>query len=450
MKETRNLFVTSIMVSIEQLYEVYKTNPVVSTDTRTITPGCIFFALKGANFNGNKFAAEAVSRGAAYAVVDEQEFVSSDKCLLVTDVLKALQDLSAHHRKVLGANGLKVVALTGSNGKTTTKELIARVLAKKYKVLFTQGNLNNHIGVPLTLLRLTASHEIAVIEMGANHQGEIRDLCAIADPDCGLITNIGLAHLEGFGGEEGVFRGKTEMLMHLEKKEGGFAFLLEDEVRLHPFKSRLPNISYGTDVTAMVQGTLVSSAPFVTYQWHTNGVAPHDVHTQMIGAYNLPNMLGATAVGMHFGVNHSDIDDAIATYSPDNNRSQIEKRGSNTLILDCYNANPSSMIAAIENMAATPAKKKMLILGDMFELGASSAAEHQRIVNFLSEKTPDATVIVVGDHFAATSDRHSFMRMKDALEVKSWLGKNPPDETLILIKGSRGMKMEFAAEALQK
>ncbi len=437
------------MTSTAQLYEVFTSNPVVCTDTRTITPGCIFFALKGGNFNGNKFAADAISKGAAYAVVDEAEYVSSDKCLLVSDVLKALQDLSAHHRKVLGASGLKVVALTGSNGKTTTKELIARVLAKKYNVLFTQGNLNNHIGVPLTLLRLTAAHEIAVIEMGANHQGEIRDLCAIADPDCGLITNIGLAHLEGFGGEEGVFKGKTEMLIHLEKKKA-FAFLLEDEVRLHAFKLRLPNVSYGTDVTAMVQGTLISSTPYVSYQWHADGVVPHDVHTQMIGSYNLPNMLGATAIGMHFGVNHLDIDNAIAMYVPDNNRSQLETRGSNTLILDCYNANPSSMIAAIENMAATPANKKMLILGDMFELGDSSAAEHQRIVNFLSEKTPEATVIVVGDHFAKTSDTHNFLRMKDAGEVKTWLEKNPPSESLILIKGSRGMKMEGAAEAIAK
>lgn len=437
------------MITTEKLYEVFKSNPVISTDTRTITPGCIFFALKGGNFNGNKFAAEAISKGAAYAVVDEQEFVSSDKCLFVSDVLKALQDLSAYHRKVLGVNGLKIVALTGSNGKTTTKELIARVLAKKYKVLFTLGNLNNHIGVPLTLLRLTASHEIAVIEMGANHQGEIRDLCAFADPDCGLITNIGLAHLEGFGGEEGVYAGKTEMLLYLEKKEGSFAFLLEDDVRLHHFKLRLPNVSYGTDVTAVVQGTLLSSTPYVSYQWHTNGVEPHDVHTQMIGSYNLPNMLGATAIGMHFGVNHNDIDDAIATYVPDNNRSQLEQRGSNTLILDCYNANPSSMIAAIENMATTPAKKKILILGDMFELGNSSHSEHQRIVNFLSEKTPDATVIVVGDHFAATNDNNNFMRMKDAVEVTRWLESNPPDESLILIKGSRGMKMEAVATAIK-
>lgn len=435
------------MVSTNELYEVFRRHTSISTDTRTITSGCIFFALKGGNFNGNKFAAEALSKGAAYAVIDEQEFALSGQCLLVSDVLKALQDLAAHHRKTLGANGLKVVALTGSNGKTTTKELIARVLAKKFNVLFTQGNLNNHIGVPLTLLRLTAAHEVAVVEMGANHQGEIRDLCAIADPDCGLITNIGLAHLEGFGGEEGVFKGKTEMLVHLENKNG-FAFLLEDEVRLHHFKSRLPNLSYGTSVTAQVQGTLLESTPFVSYQWHTEGVAPHDVHTQMIGSYNLHNMLGATAIGMHFGVNHNDIDDAISSYVPDNNRSQLEKRGSNTLILDCYNANPSSMIAAIENMAATASPGKMLILGDMFELGESSAKEHQRVVDFLAAKTPEAKVILVGKHFSATSDSLRFVRMDSSEEVKSWLERNVPFETLILIKGSRGMKMETVALAI--
>jgi UDP-N-acetylmuramoyl-tripeptide--D-alanyl-D-alanine ligase len=435
------------MTSIEQLYTLFLQHPAVCTDTRTITPGCIFFALKGGNFNGNTFVAEALSKGAAYAVIDEQEFASTERCLLVSDVLKALQELSSHHRKMMGTHGLKVVALTGSNGKTTTKELIARVLTRKFNVLFTHGNLNNHIGVPLTLLRLNASHEVAVIEMGANHQGEIAELCRIADPDCGLITNIGLAHLEGFGGEEGVFKGKTEMLVYLEQKKG-FAFLLEDEVRLHHFKPRLANLSYGTSVTANVQGTLLASTPFVSYEWHADGVLPHEVKTQMIGSYNLPNMLGATAIGIHFGVSYTEIDEAIATYVSDNNRSQLEKRGSNTLILDCYNANPSSMIAAIENMAITPVKNKMLILGDMFELGESAAAEHQRIADFVAQKTPDAKVVLVGKHFTATSGNHHFLHMDDSEEVKNWLSRNVPFETLMLIKGSRGMKMERVAEAL--
>lgn len=435
------------MVSTEQLYEIFLKHPVVSTDTRTIPPGCIFFALKGGNFNGNVFAKEALSKGAAYAVVDQEEFAEGERSLLAKDVLTALQELSAHHRKTLGANGLKVVALTGSNGKTTTKELMARVLAKKYNVLFTQGNLNNHIGVPLTLLRLNSSNEVAVIEMGANHQGEIRELCTIADPDFGLITNIGLAHLEGFGGEEGVFKGKTEMLLHLEKKNG-FAFLLEDEVRLHHFKTRLKNLSFGLSVTADVQGTLFDSTEFVKYEWHAGNVPPRDVQTQMIGAYNLPNMLAATAVGLYLGVSPENIDEAISSYVPGNNRSQLEKRGTNTLILDCYNANPSSMVAAIQNVAITPAQNKVLILGDMFELGDSSEREHQQIVDFIDENIVDATVFLVGAHFSSTSGALRFHRMSDAAEVKSWLEKFPPNDSLILIKGSRGMKMEECAIAI--
>lgn len=441
------------MVSTDKLYEVFLAHAVICTDTRNITPGCIFFALQGANFNGNKFAQDALAKGAAYAVIDEQEFAQSDRLLLVDDVLKALQDLAALHKKKLGGKGLRVIALTGSNGKTTTKELMARVLAKKFNVLYTHGNLNNHIGVPLTLLRLNNDHEIAVIEMGANHLGEIAELCRIADPDYGLITNIGLAHLEGFGGVEGVFKGKTELLEYLIKKQG-FAFLPEDELRLHHFKSKLPQLSYGTSVTADVQGAIsestlppsqLSPVPHVHYEWHADNIPMRHVSTNMIGSYNLPNMLAATAVGVKFGVAPEQIDEAIASYVPENNRSQFESRGTNKLILDCYNANPSSMVAAIENMAATPAEHKILILGDMFELGLSSASEHQRIVDLLKEKVPGAKVILVGKNFHATGGSDYFLRMNDSGEVKSWLEKDHPENSLILIKGSRGMRMEECA-----
>jgi len=433
------------MTDTTNLYDVFLRHPVVCTDTRNITAGCIFFALKGRNFNGNKFAAEAISKGAAYAVVDESDAVISDRSLLVADVLKALQELSAHHRKVLGESRLKVVALTGSNGKTTTKELLARVLAEKYKTLATEGNLNNHIGVPLTLLKLKADHEIAVIEMGANHQKEIEMLCEIAQPDFGLITNIGLAHLEGFGGPEGVFKGKTEMFQHLIAKNG-FAFLLEDEPRVSAFKNQIPHLTYGLAPTADISGELIPGHEFVRYKWNNLDGKIYEVHSQMIGSYNLPNMLAATACGVKLGVEAEKINHAIANYIPANNRSQIEKRGSNTLILDCYNANPSSMIAAIENMAVTPAKNKMLILGDMFELGDSSAAEHQRIVDFLADKTPAAKVVLVGKNFSATHDKLGFIRLNDSQEVKNWLMQNPQTDSLILIKGSRGMKMEVVAE----
>lgn len=435
------------MTSIDQLYEVFRTSSAVCTDTRNITPGCIFFALKGGNFNGNLFAQDSLSKGAAYAVVDEASVVQGDQFLLVNDVLTALQELGSLHRKKLRESGLRVIALTGSNGKTTTKELLARVLSEKFKTLATEGNLNNHIGVPLTLLKLKAEHEIAVIEMGANHQKEIEMLCKIAQPDFGLITNIGLAHLEGFGGPEGVFKGKTEMFHHLIAHKG-FAFLLEDEPRVHAFKNLIPNLTYGLSANADISGELIPGHEFVQYKWKNIDGKIFEVHSQMIGSYNLPNMLAATACGVKLGVTPEQINRAISNYVPSNNRSQIEKRGTNTLILDCYNANPSSMIAAIENMAVTPAKNKMLILGDMFELGDSSHAEHQRIVDFISEKTPAAKVILVGKNFSATIDKHAFLRMNDSQEVKSWLEKNRPADSLILIKGSRGMKMETSVESL--
>lgn len=435
------------MTDTKQLYDVFLRHAVVCTDTRNITPGCIFFALKGGNFNGNKFAGEALTKGAAFAVVDEQDAAVNDKCLLTADVLTSLQHLAQHHRLELKKNGLRVVALTGSNGKTTTKELLARVLAEKYKTLATEGNLNNHIGVPLTLLKLKAEHEVAVIEMGANHQKEIEMLCEIAQPDFGLITNIGLAHLEGFGGPEGVFKGKTEMFRHLIANNG-FAFLLEDEPRVHVFKNQIPHLTYGLAATADISGELIPGHEFVHYKWKNTDGKKYEVHSQMIGSYNLPNMLAATACGVKLGVDAEKINLAISNYVPANNRSQIEKRGSNTLILDCYNANPSSMIAAIENMSVTTAKNKMLILGDMFELGDSSATEHQRIVDFIADKTPAAIVILVGAHFAQTHDKHSFIRMKDAAEVKFWLEKNRPDNSFILVKGSRGMKMETSVESL--
>jgi UDP-N-acetylmuramoyl-tripeptide--D-alanyl-D-alanine ligase len=429
------------MTSTTQLYGIFESHPAICTDTRTISSGCIFFALKGGNFNGNKFAAEALSKGAAFAVVDEADAAVNDNYLLVEDVLTALQNLARHHRITLGKNGLHVVALTGSNGKTTTKELLARVLSRKYKTLATEGNLNNHIGVPLTLLKLKAEHEVAVIEMGANHQNEIEMLCEIAQPDFGLITNIGLAHLEGFGGPEGVFKGKTEMFRHIIA-HNGFAFLLEDEPRVHAFKNQIPHLTYGLSATADISGELIPGHEFVHYRWKNTDGTVYEVHSQMIGSYNLPNMLAATACGVKLGVDAENINDAIANYIPANNRSQIEKRGSNTLILDCYNANPSSMIAAIDNMAVTPAKNKMLILGDMFELGESSTAEHQRIVDYITAKIPSAQVILVGQNFADTKDENGFMRLNNSEEVKQLLKENSPSESLILVKGSRGMKME--------
>lgn len=441
-------------ITTEKLYNLFLAHPHISTDTRTILPNSIFFALKGGNFNGNTFAKEALTKGAAFAVVDEKEFADNEKSFLVADVLTALQDLARHHRQVLGKKGLRVFGLTGSNGKTTTKELLARVLAKKFKTLFTQGNLNNHIGVPLTLLRLTEAHEMAVIEMGANHQGEIALLSSICEPDFGLITNVGLAHLEGFGGPEGVLKGKTELFLDLEKRNGE-AFVFADDARIVERASKLKSITYGTVDAAVVKGKLIAADPFVRFSWEAAypndsswSIEAHEVKTQLVGAYNLPNLLAACAAGFSFGIEPSDIDEAISSYAPENKRSQLEKHGSNSLILDFYNANPSSMAAAIDNISKMPAEKKMLMLGDMFELGDTSAEEHQKVVNLVGQKIPNATLVLVGKLFSETKYKYGAKKFLDATAAAEWLKANKPEHSLILIKGSRGMKMEQCADVL--
>ena len=434
--------------TIENLYEIFLRHPHVSTDTRTIIPGSIFFALKGGNFNGNTFAQQALSKGAAFAVVDEKEFSNHPHVFLVEDVLSALQDLARHHRHALGKKGLRVLALTGSNGKTTTKELLARVLATTFKTHFTLGNLNNHIGVPLTLLQLKEEHEMAVIEMGANHLGEIALLSSIAEPDFGLITNVGLAHLEGFGGVDGVLKGKTDLFVDLEKRNG-VAFVFADDARIVERSSELKRIMYGTSDEAEVKGKLIAADPFVRFEWGASGIPLHEVTTQMVGAYNLPNLIAACAVGCFFKIDAAKIDMAIASYAPENNRSQFEKCGTNTLLLDAYNANPSSMAAAIENISKFRHDKKIVVLGDMFELGEASAQEHQKIVNHIGEKIPDAKVLLVGKNFSETKYRYGSLKFADAIAAAEWMKNNLPENSLILIKGSRGMKMEIVAQALK-
>lgn len=428
------------------LYQHFLSAPHISTDTRTIVPGSIFFALKGANFNGNSFAAQALQQGASFAVVDEDVAGSDARILRVADVLQALQALARHHRRELGAKGLRVLALTGSNGKTTTKELLARVLARKFRTHYTRGNLNNHIGVPLTLLQLTGAHEFAVIEMGANHQGEIKQLCEIAEPDFGLITNIGLAHLEGFGGPEGVLKGKTEMFRYLESRQGKL-FLLADEPRLSEYAQRMPAVTYGTIESAAISGKLLAADPTLKFSWQAKSQhETHEVQTQLAGAYNLPNLLAAVAAGLEFGIPATEINNALAGYEPDNNRSQWVKRGNVQLLLDAYNANPSSMKAAIENFALLQAATKTIVIGDMFELGDSSATAHQLIVDLMAQLLPHATVLLVGEHFSHTTDSCGFHRMPTSVEAAAWMQKNMPQQGMILIKGSRGMKMERVSE----
>jgi len=431
----------------EKLYEIFLLHPQVCTDTRNVQKGSIFFALKGSNFNGNIFAKEALLKGAAYVVVDEIQETKSENFIFVEDALTALQNLAQYHRKKLGQKKLKVLALTGSNGKTTTKELIARVLSKKFKTHFTSGNLNNHIGVPLTLLQLNESHEIAVIEMGANHQKEIEFLCAITEPDFGLITNVGMAHLEGFGGPQGVLLGKTELFSNLSKN-GGFAFVMSDDPRLLERAGDIAKQTYGTNNDATIKGNLIEANPFVVFEWQGNGISKHTVSTQMIGDYNVTNLIAACAVGNYFEIDEKEIDDAIASYVPDNNRSQLINCGTNTLVLDAYNANPSSMIAAIDNLARMKNEKKIIILGDMFELGEESTYQHQQIVNLIAEKIPAATLLLVGELFSKTKYKYNSIKFSDSKSAAIWIGINFPSNSLILIKGSRGVKMERCANVL--
>jgi UDP-N-acetylmuramoyl-tripeptide--D-alanyl-D-alanine ligase len=435
-------------ISIERLYDAFlECGQKICTDTRKLIKESVFFCLKGTNFNANEFATKALEGGCAFVVVDEAKYATAPNIFLVKDVLKALQDLSNHHRKQLK---LTVLAITGSNGKTTNKELINAVLSKQFKTLATVGNLNNHIGVPLTLLSLTKEHEIAIVEMGANHQGEINALCEIADPDYGLITNIGKAHLEGFGGEEGVKKGKGEMYKYIQKKNGR-VFINADDNVLQELAGAMDKITYGTTKLYDVIGKQISNDEFVSFKWTTRynekdwNKLPL-VKTHIIGHYNFINLLCAACVGNYFKVDIEKINEALSEYVPDMNRSQLEKTTNNTLILDAYNANPSSMKVAIENFAKLNNENKLLIIGDMFELGEYAATEHKKIVDLIAEKKLN-DVILIGPEFAKANagNYKTFTNTQDCLAN---LKSEPQKNKLILIKGSRGMKLEILKEAL--
>ncbi len=430
------------------LYDLYKKAGYdVATDTRKIIPGSIFFSLKGPNFNANELAAKAIEGGCKYAVVDEEKFANSTNIFLVDDGLKALQELAHHHREQFT---IPFLAITGSNAKTTHKELINAVLSKKYKVLATEGNLNNHIGVPLTLLKLRSDHEFAIIEMGANHQGEIDELCAIADPDFGMITNIGKAHLEGFGGIEGVKKGKSELYRYIQKKHGTIFTNGDDEV-LHDLAKDNDKIAYGTTKLYDTIGKYISDGDMVSFKWTTR-YGDKDwnklplVKTQITGKYNFINCLAAVCVGHYFHVENEMINEALSEYVPAMNRSQLVKTQSNSILLDAYNANPNSMKAAIENFAEYKAEQKWLLLGDMFELGEYSKAEHKAIVDLLNAKKL-SNVILVGNEFASL-ESNTFKTFKTTQECLEHLRTQPIKNSTVLIKGSRGMKMEVLQEAL--
>jgi UDP-N-acetylmuramoyl-tripeptide--D-alanyl-D-alanine ligase len=422
-----------LMITIPELYKIYQQYPSVQTDTRSLATGDLYFALKGPNFNGNNFAQQALDAGAAYAIVDEPPTHPNERILIVEDVLSTLQHLAKHHREQFD---IPFIAITGSNGKTTTKELVSTVLAAQYRTYTTQGNLNNHIGVPLTLLRIRPDAEMAVIEMGANHQKEIESYCTYTMPTHGLITNAGKAHLEGFGGVEGVRKGKGELYDYL-RAHNGTAFVMWDYDYLQTMSKGIPTIiKYGTS-NADITGEVAQSEPFLSVNI-TSG-KPFSIQSKLVGAYNLPNILVAVAAGQYFGVSYEAIRSAIENYTPSNSRSQLMNIGTNSFILDAYNANPSSMRAAIENFAALKGEDKVLMLGGMMELGPESLQEHQQIIDLIKKYNWKAVVLVGGDFKKLD---HPFISLDNSAAAKEWLTQQNFEHTSFLVKGSRSMQME--------
>lgn len=432
-------------MKLSALYQIFLDCQLVTTDSRNCPEGSLFIALKGESFNGNAFAGKALETGCAYAVIDESEYAieGDQRYILVDDCLQTLQQLANYHRHQLDT---RVIGITGTNGKTTTKELISAVLSQSHNILYTLGNLNNHIGVPSTLLRLKAEHDLAVIEMGANHPGEIKFLSEIVEPDCGIITNVGKAHLEGFGSFEGVIKTKGELYDFLRKKEGSTVFIHHDNAYLMNIAEGLNLIPYGTEDDLYVNGRITGNSPYLTFEWKAGKDGKsYQVQTQLIGEYNFPNALAAITIGRFFGVEDVKINEALAGYTPQNNRSQLKKTDDNTLIIDAYNANPTSMMAALQNFRNMEVPHKMLILGDMRELGAESAAEHQKIADYLKECAFEK-VWLVGDQFAVAE--HSFQTYPNVQEVIKELEADKPKGYTILIKGSNGIKLSSVVDYL--
>src|SRR5690606_29840116 len=429
---------------IEKLYEIYKQFPSISTDTRNIKESSIFFALKGANFNGNTFASQALESGARYVVVDEEEFVKGEQYILVDDVLKSLQELALHHRKQLT---IPVVGITGTNGKTTSKELVFSVLSQQFRTYATQGNLNNHIGVPLTLLSIDSTYEVAIIEMGANHVGEIEFLANIACPTLGFITNVGKAHLEGFGSFEGVKKTKGELYDYLSQR-GGTLFLQADNTHLVEMAAQREFtriVKYGFTATNDIVGKLLMANPYLSIAWKEGRKSEsYEVYTQLTGSYNTENILAAIAVGLELGMTPSSINEGIANYIPKNNRSQITKTSRNTVVADFYNANASSMAAALDNMQVLTAEHKVVILGDMFELGDEAFEEHKNVI-LKAKVLHFERLIFVGKEFCKHQDEEAefYETTEEAASAISSL-----NDSFILLKASRGMAFERLLEVL--
>lgn len=427
-------------MSIIDLYDLFIHNPQITTDSRNCPKGSIFFALKGDKFDGNQYAGKALASGCIYAVIDNPDYYIGERTILVDNVLKTLQQLAHHHRKVLG---LPIIGITGTNGKTTTKELLAAVLSTKFNLLYTEGNFNNHIGVPLTLLRLTHDHEMAVIEMGASHPGDIKELVDIVHPNYGIITNVGRAHLEGFGSFEGVIRTKGELYDYIRRSKGKI-FIKKENEYLQSIAKGIEQITYGNGDDAFASGQVVSCDPFLVFNWKQQGKL-HTVETHMIGSYNLDNVLAAVAVGRFFKIPAERISRAIAAYEPTNNRSQFKKTENNELIIDAYNANPSSMKVALDNFITMPVQPKAIILGDMRELGPTSDELHAEVVEQIKKGQFDK-VFLCGEHFSKVGKEFSPFATTEAMVEE--LRKQPLKGYHILIKGSHSMGLEKLADIL--
>jgi UDP-N-acetylmuramoyl-tripeptide--D-alanyl-D-alanine ligase len=427
-------------MKIEKLHQLFLKFNVVSTDTRSISNGALFFALKGDNFNGNDFAKKALDSGASYCIIDEQQSQSNARFILVPDVLITLQELANFHRKYLN---IPIIAITGSNGKTTTKELINSVLGQRYKTHATQGNYNNHIGVPLTLLQMDTSVDIGIVEMGANHIGEIANLCQISAPNYGYITNFGKAHLEGFGSAAGVVKGKCELYDYLKSNKGVVFINGDDKKQVQQIGDYKSVNIFSKDNSSNIQVSMTSQTPFISFE--SQGCT---MESQLVGIYNFSNAAAAIAMGCFFEVSLENIKKGIASYTPNNNRSQIIRKGSNTIILDAYNANPSSMEVALDNFNSMKSSLKIVILGDMFELGVHSKSEHQAVIDEVNSLN-FSSAYYVGSHFfelASDSSKANFFKTTESFrnQLQSLVFK----DALILIKGSRGMALESILDSL--
>ena len=428
---------------IDQLYQIYLSHPNITTDTRNIKPNDLFFALKGGNFDGNAYALQALEKGASYAIIDNPIYQHNERCILVDEVLLTLQYLAQYHRRQLS---IPIIAIAGSNGKTTTKELVARVLASTYRTHATLGNLNNHIGVPLTLLSIPTNCQVAVVEVGANHPNEVAQLCQIAEPTHGLVTNIGKEHLEGFGSIEGVQKAEGELYDYLAKTNGTAFVNLDDHRVVSIAQQVAQQITYGTPNNAIICGHIAAANPLLHIVYTANAQA-HTLHTQIVGHYNLSNVLAAVAIGSHLGIETHHIQTAICTYVPANRRSQLIQQGSNTLIMDAYNANPSSMQAALATLAALDAPYKIAILGDMLEMGNHSLTEHQLIIAQLHTLALHK-VVLIGNEFAkADAPNSPFLHFETATDARQWYAQQTFNNAYILLKASRGIALEKVIEA---